>query len=149
MGIYARGRLLWLSALALAGCNGPWLLLPGGTLDGVVKPVPADWASLAPFGTVQLETSPDEPYSVNIACMLIDGALQINAGDTETAWVKNMAANPNIRLRVRGGVYELKASRITSAEEIAAFGAEWMKQGSWARDPTKLEQVWIYRLDPR
>ena len=149
MGIRSRSRLLWLSALALSGCNGPWLLLPGGTLDGSMKPVPTDWASLAPFGTVQLETNPDEPYSVNIACMLVDGSPQINAGDTETAWVKNMDANPNVRLRVHGKLYELRASRITDADEIAALGAEWMKQGRWARDPTKLEQVWIYRLDPR
>ena len=29
------------------------------------------------------------------------------------------------------------------------IGAEWTQQGAWARDPAKLEQVWIYRLDPR
>ena len=149
MQIRSGSRVLWLAALALVGCNGPLLVLPGGALGGAVKPVPADWASVAPFGTVQLETNPDNPYSVNIACLLIDGVPQINAGDTETAWVKNMAANPNVRLRVHGDVYELKASRITSPGEIAAFGAGWMKQGSWARDPSKLDEVWIYRLDPR
>ena len=137
-----------LAVIALA-CNGPLGLLPGGKLTGESRPTPSDWNGVAKSGTVQLETRPEAPYSVNISYRVLDGVLYINAGDTETAWVKNMAANPNVRLRVHGGVYELKASRITSAEEIAAFGAEWMKQGSWARDPTKLEQVWIYRLDPR
>ena len=138
-----------LAIVGLVGCNGPWLVMPGGALDGEVKPAPRDWAGLVPFGTVQLETNPDEPYSVNIACVLVGGVPQINAGDVETQWVQNMDANPNVRLRVHGDVYELKASRITDRAGIAAFGSEWMKQGSWARDPSQLDEVWIYRLDPR
>ena len=138
-----------LAIVTLMGCNGPLLVMPGGALDGDVEPAPQDWAPLAPFGTVQLETNPEEPYSVNIACVLVDGVPQINAGDVETQWVQNMNENPNVRLRVHGDVYELKATRITDRAGIAAFGTEWMKQGSWARDPSQLDQVWIYRLDPR
>ena len=135
--------------LIVTGCSGPWLLLPGGALEGEVVSAPADWASLAPFGTVQLETDPEEPYSVNIAGMLVEGVPQINAGDTETRWVENMNANPDVRLRIHDAIYELRASRVLETRAIAAFGEEWMKQGSWARDPTQFEEVWIYRLDPR
>jgi hypothetical protein len=149
MTIGSRTRWLWLTALALTHCNGPLLILPGGALSGEVRPAPPDWSALAPFGTVQLETNPSDPYSVNIACMLVDGAPQINAGNTETKWVQNMDADPAVRLRVHGDVYELNATRVTAPSEIAAFGAEWTQQGAWARDPAKLDQVWIYRLDPR
>ena len=142
-------RSIWLGALALVGCNGPLVMIPGGELGGAVKPVPADWEPLVPFGTVQLETNPGDPYSVNIACVLVDGVPQVNAGDTEAQWVQNMNADPRVRLRVRGDVYELVASRITDADGIAKFGAEWLKLGAWARDPSKLDEVWIYRLDAR
>ena len=60
-----------------------------------------------------------------------------------------MNADPNVRLRVHGKIYELSATRITSEAGIANFGAEWTKLGAWARDPTKLDEVWIYRLDNR
>ena len=141
--------LLVLLVAALVGCNGPTLLMAGGELDGPVEPAPEDWSTLAPFGTVQLETNPSDPYSVNLAGMLVDGVPQLNAGDSETTWVKHMAADPQVRLRVHGKLYELRATRITDRAGIERFAAEWMKQGSWARDPTKLDVVWIYRLDPR
>ena len=85
------------------------MLLPGGALEGEARELPADWSSLAPFGTVQLETNPEEPYSVNIAGMLVDGVPQVNAGDTETKWVRNMNANPDVRLQIHGRIYDLRA----------------------------------------
>ncbi len=42
--------------LATFGCNGPFALLPGGKLDGEVKPAPSDWAFAGDYGTGQLET---------------------------------------------------------------------------------------------
>ena len=71
------GLLLSVAAL---GCNGPFALLPGGPLDGEAKPAPADWAFAGDYGTVQLETRPEEPYSVNVAYTVLEGRLYVNAG---------------------------------------------------------------------
>ena len=119
-------RLVLLSILfALVACNGPTGLLPGGELDGDTQPAPAAWSSLDEYGTAQLETRPEDPYSVNIAYTVLDGRVYINAGDTETEWVKNIAADPNVRLRIDGAIYDLRADRVMDAEEIAAFGKVW------------------------
>jgi hypothetical protein len=60
--------------------------------------------------------------------------------------VKNIAANPAVRLRVDGVIYDLRAERVTEPAEIAAFAVAWTGQSTFRRDPSKYEQVWIYRL---
>ena len=61
-------RFLPLLPILIAfGCNGPVVLLPGGKLNGETRPVPADWAFAGDYGTAQLETRPEDPYSVNVA----------------------------------------------------------------------------------
>ncbi len=138
--------ILLLLVLAASGCNGPFLLLPGGSLAGEVKAAPTDWAFAGDFGTVQLETRPEDPYSVNLAFTVLDKRLYINAGDTETQWVKNMAANSLVRLRMDGVIYLLRSVRVTDTAEIAAFGKAWTSRSMFSRDPAKLEEVWLYHL---
>ncbi len=135
--------------LATFACNGPFVLLPGGELDGRVEPAPSDWVFAGDYGTVQLETRPEDPYSVNIAYTVLDGRLYINAGDTETQWVKNMSVNPLVRLRLEGVLYDLRAERVTESSEISAFGEAWTGQSMFRRDPAELDQVWLYRLVSR
>lgn len=127
-------------------CNGPLPFLSGGELAGSVQPVPATWALEQDFAVVQLETQSKEPYSVNIAYTQIDGGLYINAGDTETEWVQHMSANPLVRLRIDETIYELRAERVTQAEEVAMFSEAWTSHSMFHRDPRELDEVWIYRL---
>ena len=138
-----------LFTLTASGCNGPFLVIPGGGLDGEAEPAPSDWSFAGDYGTVQLETRAEDPYSVNIAFTVIEGHLYVNAGGTQTQWVKNMEASPLVRLRMNGALYELRAERVTSAVEIASFGEAWTNQSMFRRDPSKLDEVWVYRLIPR
>ena len=123
-------------------------VFPGGALEGPVKPVPQSFAFASDTGTVQLETRPEDPYSVNIACAIVDDQLYISAGDTKAQWVENMELDPLVRLRIEGEIYELRAERVTDDTEMQAFADEWTKR-SWARDPTTLDEVWVYRLQAR
>ena len=141
-----RPTLVILLALAALACNGPTFVFPGGALDGEQKPVPSDWSFAGDYGTIQLETRPRDPYSVNIAYTVLDGRLYVNAGDTETRWVQNIAADPRVRMRLDGALYELRAERVTDPDEVAAFGSAWTSQSIFRRDPTALEEIWIYRL---
>ena len=143
-------RLLCLLAGSIAlGCNGPMGLLPGGPLDGESQPAPSDWAFAGDYGTAQLETRASESYSVNLAYTIVDGVLYVNAGGTETQWVKNMTADPQVRLRIDGVLYDLRAERVSNADEIAAFAKAWTSQSMFRRDPAGLDEVWIYRLVAR
>jgi hypothetical protein len=74
----------------------------------------------------------------------------VNAGDTETQWAKNIAANPEVRVRVRGTLYSARANRVTDPDEVERFALAWTSlNGFWARDPRKLDEVWIYHVVPR
>lgn len=136
--------------LVTAGCNGPFGLFSGGALSGASAKPASQWSDLDDYGTAQLETRPEDPYSVNIAYTRVDGRLYVNAGDTETNWVENISANPDVRLRIDGKLYDLRAVRVTEQQEIDAFAEAWTNQSMFRRDPTELEgEVWIYRMVPR
>ena len=141
--------LIALTLSSVPACNGPFLLMSGGGLEGEVTASPADWSFAGDSGLVELESRKGDPYSVNLAFTVLDGRLYINAGDTETAWVKNIAENPLVRLRMDGVLYDLRAERVTDPVEIKAFAAAWTSQSMFRRDPSELDQVWLYRLVPR
>lgn len=141
-------RFALLCSVALSAC-GPFLLLPGGKLDGPVKPTPASFAFASDAGTIQIETRPADPYSVNVACAIVGDRLYVSGGDTKTRWVENIEADPLVRTRIDGDVYELRARRVVDDAELREFAVAWMNLGSWARDPTKLGEVWVYQLGPR
>ncbi|MBW2500485.1 MAG: nitroreductase family deazaflavin-dependent oxidoreductase [Deltaproteobacteria bacterium] len=86
---------------------------------------------------------------MNLVFTVVEGRVYVNAGASETRWVKNIQADPRVRLRIEGRIYELRADRVTDAAEIAAFGEAWTSQSFFRRDPRKPDEVWIYRLDPR
>lgn len=140
-----------LLGLALAGCgDGPFVVFPGGALSGETKSVPSDWAFAGDYGTVQLESNPAEPYSVNIAYTVMDGRVYINAGDTETQWVQHINGDSNVRLRLDGVLYDLRAVRVRDTGTIERFGQAWTDQSMFRRDPADLEgEVWIYELVAR
>jgi hypothetical protein len=144
-----RRRLATLFLLALVGCRGPFLVFPGGGLSGPVQSTPESFAFARDAGTVQLETRPEEPYSVNIACAVVKDGLYVSAGGNKSRWVEHMESNPLVRLRIDGDIYELRARRVVGDAEMRAFADVWVAKGSWARDPTTLEEAWVYRLGPR
>jgi hypothetical protein len=140
--------VVFLACLALA-CREPFVVLPGGKLGGEVLTSAPEFTSTDRHGTAQLETRPDDPYSVNFTYTVVSGRIYANAGDTETTWAKNVNADPRVRLRVDGALYELRAERVTDPAEIAVFGKAWLSQSSTRRDPSGFDEVWLYRLEPR
>lgn len=142
-----------LSVVAVAAstaCNGPLPFLGGGALAGEVVAPPAKWSEWTKqVSVIQLETNPSEPYSVNIAYTVLGDTLYVYAGDTKTQWVEHMEADPNVRFRREGLVYELRAERVTDEDERAAFAEVWNARGFFSRDPQTLDEVWLYRLVPR
>jgi hypothetical protein len=144
-------RIAWrLCVLALAlGCE-PVSMLPGGALSGTVAPAPADWSFTDSVKTVQLETRPDDPYSVNIWGVAARGAFYVASGRGESnTWAKHLLADPRVRLRVNEDLYELSAVRTDDPAERDAFlEAAHRKYDFEVEDDQRTEAV-LFRLEPR
>jgi len=60
--------------VCLAGCSEPFIVFAGGELSGETAAPPDDWSALRDEETFQLETRPEDPYSVNIWAVGIGSA---------------------------------------------------------------------------
>ena len=142
--------LLALALIApLAGCGGPLLLLPGGALEGPTAPVPESWSFTDDVKTVQLETLPADPYSVNIWAVALGEYVYVHAGANRSTWVENMEADPAVRLRVHEAVYELAATRVAAQEEFDRFSDAYeQKYGRRPRNEN-VGEAYLFRLGAR
>lgn len=142
-------RIIALSSLLLvAGC-GPFLLIPGGKLDGSTAPAPSDWSFAAEVGTIQLETRPEDPYSVNIWAVGIGPVLYVHAGANRANWVEHMEANANVRVRIEATLYELRSSRVEDQAEFNSFSDAYEeKYGSRPRNEN-VQEAYLFRLEAR
>lgn len=115
-----------------AGCGGPFLSIPGGALAGEVVSEPVtDW-SFVDSVFLDLETRPEDPYSVELNYFVKDGKLYIDPAEGRT-WYEHIKANPLVRARFAGKIYPLRAVLVGKPGELEGFD----------------EDRYVYRLDPR
>jgi hypothetical protein len=128
---------------------GPFVLLPGGALDGASSSSPTDWAWTDDVSTIQLETRPEDPYSVNIWVVADGDKLYIHAGANRSAWVENMQANAAVRVRIDDKIFDLGATRVEEQQEFDHFADGYEKKyGSRPRN-TSVSEAYLYRLVAR
>ena len=148
---------LFVFAATIAGC-GPLGPMPGGRLGGEVHAqAVGDWSFTEAEQTVQIETNPTAPHSVNTWCVGLGPRLYVPTSmirgpktPTDRDWVKNVTADPRMRIRIDGEVYEVVAVRVTDPAEYATARAGLEKK--YELGPTDLDperEIWIFRLDPR
>jgi hypothetical protein len=130
------GRLPFVVLVALsstlAACGGPFLVVPGGALRGeVVSEAPTDW-SFVDDAFIDLETRPEDPYSVELNYIVKDGKLYIDPAEGRE-WFEHIKADPRVRVRFGGKVYLLEAVLVGRPGELEGFDAD----------------RFIYRLDAR
>jgi hypothetical protein len=129
----------------LAGC-GPFLLLPGGELEGTPAAVPEDWAWSDAVSTVQLETRPSDPYSVNIWAVGLGPRIYVHAGTNRAAWVEHIEADPAVRLRVERSLYELRAARVEAQQEFDEFSAGYERKYGRRPRNENVAEAYLFRL---
>jgi transposase len=127
-------------AIVLTG-TGPCGPLPGGRLDGELVTAPiADWSFLGDSFACALEARPADPRSVRATCFQRDGLLYVGSiAAPAKRWPAMVAADPNVRVRIAGKVYERRAVLVTEPAERARLTGG---------DPPA-ESYWVWRLDPR
>lgn len=94
-----------LCSVALIGCGGPLVMIPGGQLSGPVVSAPTDWSFTDEVDTIQIETRPDDPYSVNVWGTALGPDLFIACGDPTSQWCENLGADSRARVRIGDSVY--------------------------------------------
>jgi len=145
-------RRLALVALvgALCGCE-PMGPIPGGRLSGEVVATPVDdWTFATAIETLQLETRPDDPYSVNVWFVSQGSRLWVaSVGGDVSGWGEKMGADPRVRLRIDGKLYERKAARVTEQAEIDEVIVLYKTKYDYERDPKEDGQAVLFRMDPR
>jgi hypothetical protein len=144
-------RLALVALLAtLVGCE-PMGPIPGGRLSGEVVATPVDdWAFAGGEETLQLETRPDDPYSVNVWFVAQGPRLWVaSVGGDVSGWGETMIADPRVRLRIDGKLYERKAARVTEQAEIDEVVVLYKTKYDYERDPKEDGQAVLFRMDPR
>jgi len=121
-----------LGCFLFLGCGGPFLMLPGGALSGEVVTEPVEDWSFVDSTFIDLETRPEDPYSVELNYIVKEGDLYIDPGEGRE-WFDHLRANPLVRVRFGNKVYPLRAVLVGKPGELEGFDAD----------------RFIYRLDPR
>jgi len=121
--VLAMRRAMTCVSILLAACGGPVGPFAGGRLSGDVERDPiADWSFANQYALMQVETRPENPYSVNVHFYVVEGRLYIEAGRDRSfsRWRRLLWENPDVRVRFGERVYEVTAVEVTDPEEIAA-----------------------------
>jgi hypothetical protein len=111
-----------LCVLALAMGCGPIGPFSSGRLSGDERDWPADWNQIADVTEIQLETSPRDPYSVNVWFVVVDGdaylATSLLMGTEvpdEREWVRNILSDPHVRIRIEGILYPARLESVADS----------------------------------
>ena len=107
------------------------------------------WAFTDEVDTVQLESNPADPYSVNIWVIAIDPNLYVHAGDNRAQWVENMEADPRVRMQVEDSVYVLAAARVEGQDEFDRFSDAYEKKYGRRPGNENVSEAYLFRLAPR
>lgn len=147
--------LLYLLAIVTiavaAALVSPMSPIPGGALTGEVVEEPVnDWsfATDEPFG--YLETQVPEPRTITVTCIVANGQLYVGCSSCSgRRWSQQLIAEPNVRYRVLGKIYNVTATRVTAPDEIdQAWRARAAKYVT--ANPDKIvDDFWFFRLVSR
>jgi len=142
-------RFLAMSALllSLAGCSEPFIVFAGGELSGEVAPPPEDWSELEDEETFQLETRPEDPYSVNVWAVGIEDDVYVGTGPEGTRWSQYVQEQPQVRLRVGETLYALEAVPVTDPVERRQVAEAYADKYAMDQDENWVKGALVFRLD--
>jgi hypothetical protein len=135
--------------LALTLACGPIVMIPGGALSGDVKPAPTDWSFADDVDTVQLETNPADPYSVNVWGVGSGAVFYIAAGEKTNQWAENLRADSRARIRIGSDVFEVKAIETADDAELDAFLTAAQAKYDFEPDPEQRAKATLFRFEAR
>lgn len=137
------------AALVAAGCE-PTFVFAGGQLTGTERPVPPSWDFTKEVDTLQIETRPADPYSVNVWGVASNGNFYVAASDSgEAAWASAIEAQPQVRLRIGDDIYSLIATRVDDPRELENVIDAYLDKYGGDRERSFIRHAWVFRLGTR
>ena len=125
-----KNYLLIAYLLLVSACSEPFVYFSGGRLSGEQAPL---LTMPTNNGVMQIETLPEDPYSVNIGFFVLDGQLYIDPA-ADRQWYQNILIDPTVRVRFDG--HEQIHPMLTVVETDPTILAEF--------DPARI----VLRLEP-
>ena len=130
--------------------DGPIGPFKGGAFRaGEAAAPPADWSFAADHPTLELELPAEVGLAITTWLVVEGGALYVPCGVAESkSWPHAVVRDGNVRVRIDGKVYELRATRVddpaTLARVVPLLAAKYdvHGEGFGTRD-------WLFALAPR
>ena len=143
-------RIALLAAAAALACTGPVGPFPDGHLAGHVATAPVTEWPFADARILELETSPDDAYSVNVHFVAEGPQLWVATvlGDS-SGWASRLLADGRVRVRAGREVWERRALRVTDAAEIARVEALYREKYVLSPEISDDDGTLVFRLEPR
>jgi hypothetical protein len=147
---------LLIGIFTACGPHGP---LPGGRLEGEQTSAPArDWSFTDAYWTIQLETRPDDPYSVTVWCVAADGNLYVGAGQgASSVWARALMGDDRARVLIGEAIYEVSATVVADPAEILIYldalskkhGGSDAALSDFQSESDQPPTAILFRLEPR
>lgn len=131
--------------ISIGGCA--YIPFSGGKLTGTPTEALTDWREIARVSIIQLETNPEQPYSVNIWMIAEQARIYVFAGDNYAQWVHNIESNQSVRLQAEEKVYDLRAYRVTDPDEYLSFTHAWNEKYESDRTDSDAQENYLFRLE--
>ncbi len=117
---------------------------PGLRLSGEVHQQPVeDWSFSEDSGEIFIETVTSYwiPHSVTAWCVTVGDELYVSADYADKkSWVANIARNPNVRLKIKGKVYEQKLVPVTDPTTTAAIDSGFMRKYEYDEEDYEVDE---------
>lgn len=120
-----RGFVILFALLLCLGC-GPIGPFSGGRLSGEEQGWPEDWNRIADVTQIQLETGQKDLHSVNLWIVVVDDEAYVATSllvgtevPEEREWVRNVKADPRVRIRIDETVYLARLETVTDSSLTA------------------------------
>lgn len=147
--IGVRTALALLVGVLAAACE-PVFIFPGGELEGTERPMPQSWDFTDAIDTMQIETRPSDPYSVNVWGVSVNRSFYVAASDpTDAVWANAIEAEPRVRLRIGDDIYRLLAKRTDDPRELDDVIDAYIDKYGGDRERSFVKHARVFRLGPR
>lgn len=155
------GAIALVAAIVATACE-PVFVFAGGALSGSEELVPESWAFSRDVDTVQVETRPADPYSVNVWGVAVESFVYVAASDGgDSRWAREIETDPRVRLKIGERLFALQATRINNDvgegeaaneeanEELARVVDAYVEKYDLDPDDSFVGGAWVFRLQAR